>query len=372
MWRADRRGYVTFVSRVVEKSGLFTTLILQELVKHLEATGWTEGVKELILWSDAGPHYRCWRFFTGACIKFTAIAKCHVAIKVGLEHHLKDECDRYFSLLNRRLSAAETKVQIDSLATLLEVWRAAAGVHYGDDLASEEFIDFLPTLARWKYAEEVGQLHRTTTFVTGIMNSHYFTFRIADFRRLPPRSFIATDGITITGIRAASHLLPTFFNPLAMTSVFPRLFTGRDREAEAVGEEEPPVAEVEGAEEEFVQLDKSSLVAMTTKFHEGWRLSYREKMPEQPNRELTLARLKAKNKSYEGLTLPPARRGRLPQPKAIEAAMLDRKQKRKRAEAEVFAALRKLPVPVVPPPAAEAMPPVVLGVPDPSVLDLFM
>ncbi len=61
----DRVLWVTACTRVLDKSGLWTLLVLKKIFEVLDSRFLLRGVLEANLWSDAGPHFRCNRFASG-------------------------------------------------------------------------------------------------------------------------------------------------------------------------------------------------------------------------------------------------------------------------------------------------------------------
>ena len=88
--------YHCVITKVVEKTALFTCCVLEDSIESLSSRGFLDGVTKIVLWSDCGGHYRNKTLL--ACCNHHWIRRFSkdFVIKFGLEHHMKSWMDKFF------------------------------------------------------------------------------------------------------------------------------------------------------------------------------------------------------------------------------------------------------------------------------------
>ena len=158
----------TFISRVLDKSGLYALLLIHELLSKLLSMDIIEAHRPppaklghkaerqfptFTLWSDAGPHFRCIRFLSGLITSVCSMFKLNVTFNVGLECHMKGDVDAYFSVLDKRCKAWETERWLITPADFVECFTEAAAERLAPGL-QEHFIDYLPSMTRQDFKQQ--------------------------------------------------------------------------------------------------------------------------------------------------------------------------------------------------------------------------
>lgn len=84
VWGAATNGevhYRVFMSRVMDRTGVFSVALLDELLTLYD---WTT-TKDLVIWSDVGTHFRNYEVLGTAACKYTEQLKCNVHYNYGPE-----------------------------------------------------------------------------------------------------------------------------------------------------------------------------------------------------------------------------------------------------------------------------------------------
>ena len=100
---------ITVVGRVMEKTALWTAYVVEQTIKRCMELGLVKAGQTVCHWSDTGPHYRANLFLACANKRWPQMFRTSNKVKFGLEHHMKEEADRYFALCDARLKFAETQ-----------------------------------------------------------------------------------------------------------------------------------------------------------------------------------------------------------------------------------------------------------------------
>ena len=101
---------VTCVSRVMEKTAVFSILIWEQVLLLAQERGLLDDVTDVCFWRDTGPHYRAYRMLAVCEIRWTTMFKRSMHIRFGLEHHMKEMVDRYFALLDKCLTRVRKRI----------------------------------------------------------------------------------------------------------------------------------------------------------------------------------------------------------------------------------------------------------------------
>ena len=298
----------TVLTRVQDKSGYFTGMVMQELLDFLQSRGilgqkpetgeWASPTDTLHFWSDGAPSYRSCTFMSFPNCSWPQRYRTHCKQSYGLESHLKGIVDRFFGHLDQRLARAEKLEAIKTIADVKRIWEASPGQ------TEEVFIDFLPEIPRDEWIASHRPLKRQS-LPAPIRSSHHWTFKIVDRRR---GNLMARDAVTISGVETKSHCLPHMASDVLHTGFVQllRLDEKEEVEAEEEGEHEVP--------EEAVETDEKGDEPFGdhTAEHLGWKTSYRKSDPDDvvKHRDKHLRRLQKKHDSFLPVLsrLPAARR----------------------------------------------------------------
>ncbi len=206
-------------------------------------------------------------------------------VKYGLEDHLKGLDDSYFGECDRRLAEAELREAIITTGDVVRILSDSAG-----NAKKEVFMEFLPDVER---AEWVSQ-HRIllpASLPAPIRSSHCYSFRIADKRRLQPgKSLPGKDGNTIAGVESRSHYVPHMQADAGH----------KCKGVLAAIVVESSDSEAEDKDDGVKEVGDAAAPDDASRFHLGWKISFRTSTPEQPNREKTLAKLRKKADNFAG------------------------------------------------------------------------
>jgi hypothetical protein len=309
--------YITIVSRVVEKTALYTTLVIEAVLEKLKELGYLKIGETICFWSDAGPHYRANRFMAICATRWPIVYKMHFGVMIGLEHHSKEDLDRYFSVLDSRLRRYETEHWILTTGDLIKCWVAGAAVRE-EPKPREIFIDFVPTVQRDDWNAKIPFL-KAASLPKALKACHSWTFTMVDVRR---KGYLGIDGETITSTRVRANGLPGFV--AADGGVFCKI--AKEHEVDA---DEPPDAEE--AEPDAI-VDTSAEMGGLVTAYLGWRTSYRKNEPEISNLENTLRRLAKKNVHFQDFALERSTRGHRPRTKESKMKVQEAASARSSAE----------------------------------------
>jgi hypothetical protein len=281
---------ITVLTRITEKTALWTMMVLEEVVKRLQSEGRLAGVREICHWSDCGPAYRSLHWLSAACARWPVLWSANIRIRYGLESHFKSKCDMVFSMLHRWLSLYEKRRLLRYPSDLVEVFTEAAAccttMHY-------TFFELVPNMEKTKFAGIVKFVQRAS-LPSPIKASQDFSFTRVDTRRL---SIVGRDLRTISGVMARSHGLPGLRASI-LTSGFCVLATATEA-AEAMLEDEATDLAVVPAPDE---------VGMNVREVMGFRSSYRLSEPEVCDESKTVAKLRKKADHFVGMGMAEAGR----------------------------------------------------------------
>jgi hypothetical protein len=341
------------ISRVIEKTALYTLLTLQHVLDVCLLRGLMgDDITTVVLWSDAGGHYRSSRNLGAITKHFPTKYKKDFEIRFGLEKHAKSEVDGYFARVQHRLSLHETTAWLRTTGDVVQCLqdRAAARAVPTDD---ELFVDYLPLVTKGTFAVMVPWID-LGSLPGKVRQVHCWRAQRNDRRRV---SMLGADMVTLTGIDLKCSCLPH----MAWDSVgswHPRISFVKPLE---VGGEHlaPELEEMEDDDNPpEPTISTSSAVPMGCTQVDGWRTSWRSTEPEVPNLVVSLARLRWKHRPFLTLRLPPAQRHAPMQPAEVLTQIKEKKRKAATGELAVMRKLRFDGEPAV----AE------LGGPDPEAL----
>ena len=199
---------ITITTRVMEKTALSTVHVLEQVMRRATELGLlNEAITDVCMWSDPGPHYRANRVLAACCVRWPVIFKRDSHLRYGLEHHTKEDMDRFLSILDRRLCDWEKSAWLKTTSDLCVCWEAGASARQ-QPKPHEVFIDFVPTVHRTEFDALLPFLRRESLPAT-MRGTHAWTFKAMDKRR---KSMIGRGGITVTGVSTRSETLPGFQN----------------------------------------------------------------------------------------------------------------------------------------------------------------
>ena len=220
--------------------------------------------------------------------------KIHTAHKVGVVNHMKSEVDGIFGEADSRVREA---AKSETLSDVPDVARVLRGD--GDHARPEHVFELLPDIPRKQWVQD-HPLIDPGSLPLPIRSSHAFYFRRRDARQ---QSLLGHDGISITGIRAMTSVLPGLPSDASFTV---QLRKSVDPLPEPADEEEAH-ADVPDDDEAHAAVPALSYSSTD---HLGWRTTYRKVEPDKPNYEKIVSKLKWTTKAFEGVLLknPKARR----------------------------------------------------------------
>jgi hypothetical protein len=338
--------YITIISRVVEKTALYTTLVIETVLEKLKELGYLKPGETICMWSDAGPHYRANRFMAICATRWPIVYKMHFGVMIGLEHHSKEDLDRYFSVLDSRLRRYETEYWLLTTGDLIKCFEAGAAVRE-EPKPREIFIDFVPTVHRDDWNAKIPFL-KAASLPKALKACHSWTFTLVDQRR---KCYLGVDGVTITSVRVRANGLPGFIAKDG--GVFCKI--AKEVEVDA---DEP--LDVEEAEPDAL-VDTSAEMGGLVTAYLGWRTSYRKNEPEISNLDHTLRRLAKKNSHFVGYALERSTRSHRPRANESRMKVKVAAAARKSAERSRWK-LERLPTDAEVVPDAEVLPAFVGGV----------
>ena len=158
----------TWISRVLEKSGLYALLLIHELLQQLETMGLIEAHRHpkkqfptLVLWLDAGPHFCCTQFLSGLMTSVSPRFKLAITVNLGLEAHMKGDVDTYFAVLEKRIAEYEADQWLITPADFVKCFTEAAASAIALGL-QEHFFDFLPATSRADFQSQCPLINKAS------------------------------------------------------------------------------------------------------------------------------------------------------------------------------------------------------------------
>ena len=241
------------------------------------------------LWHDAGTHYRSHKAIGHNAMTLLE-AKVEVAVdNCGLEKHMKDIVDQYYSILNHRKNTFALKHIIASGNDLVEAWTQGANFRASTDSEKpvEYFEFFMPTKEKQYYSKY--ELRRSSLPV-GIQSCHSWSFK-----RKRPALLDLLDPLNpyvAANVEGHANILPD--TPVEPGRIFTPKFKAPKKPAApgaAVATEDPP------SEEEDEEEDAEPVLLESTQIWLGWRISYRKQKPEEVKYTDVQNRLSRKEKA---------------------------------------------------------------------------
>ena len=315
-WRRSADGgvqswWVTFLTRILDKSAATTMELLGALFQHCLAAGQLEGLHRMQILSDTGTHFRSLSVLGTLSHQFMQMIFKHdfhtINVWYGAESHFKNCCDGHFSELREAASQASTEQEILDELELCAVYRRWWQYRVAQDPTKEaaEFLIFEP--GREKSAVELTAL-KAHTLTEKLKGCHRWTLRINDHRR---KALMNKFGV-LTGV----DFTTTGFSGVGLVR------TGHTCQAEGVvlssdklchtcQDPPPPPPPGEGPskivcaaciaglpldEADAAEIDARQLasVGVECKIWRGWKLAYRQKKPEAETAEVASARIMKK------------------------------------------------------------------------------
>ena len=297
--------WLTFTSRVLEKTAEFTASIMWETMKHVNLAD----TKTLHFWSGTGPAFRNYKMLATQGVKLVEKLKCGVTVTYGTECHMKGACDGFFSHLNKSTAERSLSTLMCDIPDLIECWTDAAALkeRLEPNRACEKYINFEPPE---KSSIELADFKQSTLPV-GIVSCHEWQFCLIDPRRksVMGRGELAN---TATNIWIRPNKVPGRLAPIA-EYFHPVLL---------------PAAAVQVVPEDVNEEPSSeNTLGVATKTFRGWRTSHRLSEPEQKTVADYKNRLARKRKHLGEFLTDEAQMSRGPEAKQIAAAERDRKDR---------------------------------------------
>jgi hypothetical protein len=259
-----------FISRVVEKTSLFSIAIFTKLLELLALE--TNDATRLVVWQDCGPHYRSYLVLSSLTWLVLNKYRKGLSIHYGLEKHMKGRIDGLFGWLSRWKQQACKSHYLYELQDIKETWETAhvAARALGGEHADLEVVEFLPPPKK----DVEWCLFALSSLPSAITGCHSWSFSLADRRRqsLVDRS----NKKCATGIIMRCQMLPSQRCPEYMTG-FPIIQDKSDKVLVV-----PVPLDDEVIAEGVVKPPEN------VKMHEGWRLAYRTTMPEHYDKKMSV------------------------------------------------------------------------------------
>ena len=136
-----------FASRVMAKTASFSIHVWEHVLHKTQELGLLAGTADVCFWSDAGPHFWANRMITARSVHVPKVFKRSLHLRFGLEHHMKEICDGYFALLDKRLEEHEAHSWLLTAGDVCRCWAQGALTPFAPK-PNEEFIDVVPTASR--------------------------------------------------------------------------------------------------------------------------------------------------------------------------------------------------------------------------------
>lgn len=255
--------WMVYISRVFEKSGLYTISIMWDLMAKLKERGWLQNVQWLQIWSDTGTHFRSYEVLSTYGYDFIDVYRFNIGINFGAEEHLKGRVDGHFSDLGNRKRRAATKATIKTISSLCMVYtsRHLEMIKLNPSLPTEEYIEFLPparsTIRHSRF--------RISSLPGRIMTNYYWSF-VYNNRRRTNLCGTGVDHLKVTAVFVRAHGLSGLAAGNAK-KVRPYLMPKDAEDPDAANEYEKPAIDAEGD------------LQHKTKDYLGWRISYQPHDP---------------------------------------------------------------------------------------------
>lgn len=199
--------WMVLMSRVLEKPGEYSCAIIWRLVAMMTELRVFEGATRFEVWTDTGPHYRCWKFVGTLSMPLLHHLGCEVRMHFGLEHHMKQIIDGLFQRLNFRVKQRALLEWVNDTDDLVRCHIEAHQLElkYDPERAPEIYENFMPcekkdvvcvkmderyvpclltTCHSWSFS--LKDRSRTTLYGRGV-NSNTATNVIAKAAMLPDR-----------------------------------------------------------------------------------------------------------------------------------------------------------------------------------------
>jgi len=302
----EKSTMISHISRVLEKGGYYSTLLLDDILQRLVDTGVLDehlkeakavGIKTLTLgiWTDAGPGYCNTIFLSSLNIYFPMRYKVNMVHNKGLGSHLKGDVDTYFSVCDARLDAAEKTTWLvysnDFVKALLD-YRSMF------TFTDEIIIDYTPTISRDAWKAKL-QLIKRTSLPALQSAAHCFEFILKDKRRrsLKQRKCNTINGVEVRArpwphgpldAKGYSELAPAGTKkvkeaPVAVATAVVVAKPLEDAVDGCASDSDSSGSSEESSTDQELQDEQNEIL--------GWKCSYRKRDPEKPKREKIAARL---------------------------------------------------------------------------------
>jgi hypothetical protein len=305
-------------SRVLDKTACYSSAIAGDILKRLDLSN----VATVCWWSDAGPHYRAYKFMATVAVMTAEVHKKSSEFHFGLEQHLKGIVDGKYARTTATIKHAALSQEITNIPEYVQVLTAQ---HEMDRKLcpgpSDEYVDYSPPPKK----DVQFYTFRVNTLPAKICTCYSWSFlreagRVSVFGKGP-------NALKLTGLRVRANMLS---DRIGKTTCVPTVVKCEADEAGAEEVEEPDAA----------VAAKLCEVGMGVKTWEGWKLSYRLHQPEKRSLKDIRPRMQRKVAPLAGLVTEVSSRHR-PKEARIASAVRSNALKSKQGQAKT-ASLRKL------------------------------
>ena len=224
---------------------------------------------------------------------------------------MKGKVDRYFAHLDRRISDARLGRVVRGMKHIHDILSSRANECY--DGMEEIFFPFWPGNDRAEWVRDHVLLD-PKSLPCPVRSSNYMTYKCVDNRR---HHMLGQDALTVTGVECRSHGLPGFNAHGALTQCRIKPFIGPIYQTTDPHEDVPAAAAQTSGDSSSDESDEGSTseddsavevdveevpqVSQGQKTYRGWKLSYRQKKPEQKMKQKALKRCAQRNKAFAHL-----------------------------------------------------------------------
>lgn len=251
--------YIALLSRVMDKSQRYAFACIRECLNRVSL----DSCHTICFHSDCGPHFRGHTLFGSLTVHTLGVAKKHLRIQFGAEHHMKSRVDGLFGRMGRAVQQGRQEAMLKTIGDVVQCCESFR-LPPGPAASQEMYIDFVPlALAKLRLVR-----FKRTVMPIPIKSCYEYRIRHNDVRRTHlfgtgPRLHV------LTAVTISCHMLRGCPAGAAMTYM-----PERDMDSH-LGLPAPDEASDEEEEKSNQQI------AHDTKDEQGWRTSYRQQRPEE-------------------------------------------------------------------------------------------
>ena len=199
-------SFVTLLSRCADKTSKYTHVCLEKVLQTWHECGYLDQVDEVVLWCDAGTHFRNYETLCSLGYIFVDKYRKHFNIIIGPESHLKGRIDGHFGLAQTIKEQAACERWLYDIDDVLK----ACEEHHKADEASKGMGPH-QELREYRYVARA--LVPTREFdpkslPMRITACHHWSFKLTRTDGKLGSLLSRTDSNNITGIICRCHVLP--------------------------------------------------------------------------------------------------------------------------------------------------------------------